>query len=419
MKSFTPFQYMLIDLANHFGLDKLTFEERIQWATDNINNLEAIAEQGDKKSRPLFKKAVLAIRQVQAGNPTGHVVGLDAVCSGIQIMSAVTGCIAGATATGLVDPNVRADAYTSMTQAMNTILAQEGLSVNVSRADAKDATMTAFYGSNQVPKQIFGEDTPELNAFYKAANIVAPGPWELLQELLNSWQANAKAHSWTLPDGFDVRIKVMQKKEARIEVDELDHSTFTYYYYENEGSKSGLSNAANVVHSIDAYILRSMHRRCNYKPNELINALNVINHELNYRGTFVLPAHHLPNPSPKLAYYLERYEATKMPDITLLPYLTYEDVRAISSELLIKLQAICERMNEHAPFELITIHDEYKCSPKYMDFLRKHYIDIFADLADSEVLSDILSNIHGSKGTYIKKSNNLSSLIRNSNYALT
>lgn len=41
----------------------------------------------------------------------------------------------------------------------------------------------------------------------------------------------------------------MQKKEARIEVDELDHATFTYYYYENEGSKTGLSNAANVVHS--------------------------------------------------------------------------------------------------------------------------------------------------------------------------
>ncbi len=416
MKSYTPFQYMLIDLANHFGLDKVTFEERIQWATDNIKNLEALSAQAE--TVPLYKKAVLAIRQVQSGKPTGHLVGLDSVCSGIQIMSAITGCIAGATATGLVDPDVRADAYSSLTQAMNNILIQQGLSVDISRDNAKRAMMTSFYGSNLVPKEVFGEDTPELNAFYQAANIVAPGAWELLQELLSSWQANAKVHAWTLPDGFYARVKVMQKKEARIEVDELDHATFTYYYYENEGTKSGLSNAANVIHSIDAYILRSMHRRCNYKPNELINALSILNAEINYRNTYAT-SYHGRTPSPKLAYYLEQYERSKMTDITMIPYLTYEDAKAIPTSLLIKLREICMSMNEHAPFEIITIHDEYKCSPKYMEQLRKHYIEIFAELADSEILSDILSQIHGVKGTYTKKSNNLSSLILKSNYALT
>lgn len=190
---------------------------------------------------------------------------------------------------------------------------------------------------------------------------------------------------------------------------------FTHLYVQLKGQSNELFKIM-----IDAYILRSMHRRCNYKPNELINALNVINHELNYRNTFAaVPGSYVPTPSPKLAYYLEQYERSKMPDITLLPYLTYEDAKAISTELLEKLQTICNRMNQHAPFELVTIHDEYKCSPKYMDFLRKHYIDIFAELADSEILSDILSQIHGVKGTYTKKSNNLSGFIRNSNYALT
>lgn len=42
----------------------------------------------------------------------------------------------------------------------------------------------AFYGSKAKPKEIFGEDTPELNAFYQAAQQVAPGAWELLQDLL-------------------------------------------------------------------------------------------------------------------------------------------------------------------------------------------------------------------------------------------
>lgn len=44
MKTFTGWQYLLIDLANQFGHDKLTFEDRIQWAEANLNDLEALAD---------------------------------------------------------------------------------------------------------------------------------------------------------------------------------------------------------------------------------------------------------------------------------------------------------------------------------------------------------------------------------------
>ncbi|OZB41174.1 MAG: hypothetical protein B7X50_07705, partial [Alishewanella sp. 34-51-39] len=178
--------------------------------------------------------------------PTGHLVAMDACCSGLQIMSAITGCISGARSTGLVDPNRRADAYTEQTSRMQGIL---GGNFSVTREDAKAALMTSFYGSKEQPKLIFGEDTPELAAFYQACQEMAPGAFTLLQELLDSWQPYALVHEWTLPDGFDARVKVMQKEETRIEVDELDHASFTYEYYVNQGSKKGLANVANVVHS--------------------------------------------------------------------------------------------------------------------------------------------------------------------------
>lgn len=242
MNLFTGFQYLLIDAANQFGLDKLLFEERIQWGMDNLADLEALADQAEAKTKPLYVKAVQAIRKAQAGIPTGHLVGFDASCSGIQVMSALTGCYAGAHATGLVDPNVRADAYTAVTNAMNEVLG--GVGVNVPRAKAKEATMTSFYGSKAKPIEIFGEDTPELAAFYAAATKVAPGAWGLLQDLLASWQPYALKHEWQLPDGYEAKVKVMNKIETRIEVDELDHATFTYQYYVNEGQDKGLSNAA-------------------------------------------------------------------------------------------------------------------------------------------------------------------------------
>ena len=244
MQQFSGFEYLLMDAANSYGLDKLLFEDRIQWGREHLDELESLT--GKAESAYLFMKSVAAIRKAQQGIPTGHLVALDAVCSGMQIMSAITGCISGARATGLVDPDRRADAYTEQTQRMQVIL---GSNIHVTRKDAKAALMTSFYGSKEQPKIIFGEDTPELAAFYQACMEMAPGAYELLQELLDTWQPYALVHAWKLPDGYDARVKVMQREETRIEVDELDHASFTYEYYVNQGSKKGLSNVANVVHS--------------------------------------------------------------------------------------------------------------------------------------------------------------------------
>ena len=121
MKQYSAFEYLCIDVSNSYGLDKKLFEERIEWAQTNIDQLEALADQAETK--PLYLKAVMAIRKVQQGKPTGHMVGLDASCSGIQIMSAMTGCWKGAEATNLVNPDARNDAYSMCTENMNKALA--------------------------------------------------------------------------------------------------------------------------------------------------------------------------------------------------------------------------------------------------------------------------------------------------------
>ena len=80
MKEFNPMQYLAIDIANQFGLDKVTYEERIQWVKDNLNYLE---EYGNEAEEPLlYYKAVKALRTAQAGKPIGHTVALDSASSG-------------------------------------------------------------------------------------------------------------------------------------------------------------------------------------------------------------------------------------------------------------------------------------------------------------------------------------------------
>lgn len=411
MTTYTGYEYLLIDAASQFGLDKLTFEDRIQWTNDNLTVLESMADEAETK--PLYLKAVMAIRKAQQGLPSGHLVGVDGCCSGIQVMSVLTGCEAGAKATGLVDPDVRADAYAACTEAMNVIL---GGGLEVSRSDAKQALMTSFYGSKAQPKTLFGEDTPELDAFYQAAQTIAPGAWELLQDLLASWQPYALQHEWVLPDGFDARIKVLKKVEARIEVDELDHATFTYEFYENQGSKSGLSNAANLTHSVDAYILRCMHRRCNYDREVFEQAAAWIEIEMLERHLGMPRS--VERPAGKAGYYVDQFIRSTVADVVIVPHLNQENLQQLSQKHLESLATMVNNMLQYKPFELVTIHDEFKAHANNMNWVRFQYKEILADLADSFLLDDLLSQIHGRPGYFPKLSHNLGEVIRESNYGL-
>jgi hypothetical protein len=418
MQIFTAWQYLLIEVANHFGLDKFLFEDRIKWAEDHLHNLEEFIDQVGLKDRPLYIKAVQTIRKAQKGIPTGHLVGFDASCSGIQIMSVLTGCEAGARSTGLIDPDVRADAYSQTTQVMNRLLGDEGISVP--RTHAKNALMTAFYGSTAQPKAIFGDGTAALDAFYKAAQEVAPGAWELLNDLAATWNPTTLVHAWQLPDGFEAKVKVKTNEETRIEVDELGGASFTYQYKEYmplpQGHKDAKSNPANVVHSVDAYVVRCMQRRCNYDKDSADLAMYLINKELEHRANGGQADES--EVSKAVAYYMNLYASHKVADAVILPHLTSFQVKAMSTEHLEKLGSIVESMLCYEPFEVITVHDEFKCHPNNMNFLRSQYINIMCDLAEGTVLNAIMSSLFGQPTQYKKLSNNLSEKIVHSNYAL-
>lgn len=403
LQEFTGYEYLLIDVANHFGLDKELYESRIKWAEIHLDKLEEMAVDAPKKTRPLYIKAVQAIRGAQQGKPTGHLVGFDAICSGMQIMSVTTGCISGARATGLIEMNQRSDAYTEVTNEMGNVMGGQFI---VDRADIKDGVMTSLYGSKARPIALFGENTPELEGFYKAVYNVAPGASKLLDALLDSWQPFTLAHEWRLPDNHLARIKVMEKIEKRLEVDELGGTKFDYEWYENVGQESGVANAANVIHSIDAYLLRTLIRRCNY-DRDLIEAADSLIEQILIERDLGLHDRDVPALEGEALTLVYRYNESQMPDISILNHLTYEGYYNLTSQHLRDLARICQQMLAHAPFPILSVHDEFKCHPNNMNHLRRHYRDILKDMANADLLSDIFSQIYGQKGTYPKLMPNL------------
>jgi len=70
-------EYLYIDIANQYGngLDKSSWEDRINWVDSNLSKLESLIDEADDKY--LFVKAIYALRDTQRGISTGFIMGMD------------------------------------------------------------------------------------------------------------------------------------------------------------------------------------------------------------------------------------------------------------------------------------------------------------------------------------------------------
>ena len=263
MLEFTGGQYINIAIANHYGMDQLTWDERIDWTDQRMGDLRSFT--AEAKEPLLMEKAINALEDAQNGIPTGYIMGLDATASGLQVLAALTGCKKTAEAVNLTNTGKREDVYLKTSKQMSGLTG-----MTFDRKDIKKPLMTNFYGSTAEPKAIFGEGEV-LDAFYKAMEEELPGACLALEAIQSCWQVDALAHQWTLPDLHVARVKVMEMEQKKIEVGELDGATFTYQASVNKASDWGLSLAANIVHSIDGYIVREMVRRAYKQGWEILS----------------------------------------------------------------------------------------------------------------------------------------------------
>lgn len=256
MQTFTGIQYVKIDIANQFGLDRLPWKERLWWVDDNRPDLPALAK--NAKHELGYMKALRALDKGERGIETNHIMGLDATASGLQIMAAMSGCHNSAKAVNLIDTGQRECIYSSVAQHMST-----RMNLEVTRDMVKRPVMTFFYGSEAVPQQIFGEGTDALAVFYKVLATTLRGPYELMQLIQEFWDSKAEKYVWAMPDGHVCHVPVTSTIDKPIEIDEANHLRFTYRAEVMAPQVKGKSLAANIVHSVDAYICRRMVLKAN------------------------------------------------------------------------------------------------------------------------------------------------------------
>ena len=134
MQFFSGMQYLKIDVANNYGLDKENWDTRLDWFNQVEGDLENLIK--DAEEPALFYASVQAYRKAMRKEPVAYPISLDATASGIQILSCLTGCEKSARLCNVVDAGKRMDAYTALYEAMLTMV---GEGAKIERKHVKQA----------------------------------------------------------------------------------------------------------------------------------------------------------------------------------------------------------------------------------------------------------------------------------------
>jgi DNA-directed RNA polymerase len=291
--------WLAVHGANCYGMDKVTFEDRVQWVSDHtdeilesaLNPLNGSRFWADADSPYMFLAFCMewAGYTIAGDEFVSHLsVSFDGTCNGLQNFSAMLRDEIGGAAVGLVPSDKPTDIYSVVKDRANAIIAQDALRGStvaqrwggkVTRQLTKRNTMTTPYGVSQYGMkdqliqefQKMREDGTDMDLkddftdaqYLASVNYAAIGDtvvaarvaMDWLQEVAKVVASNELPVSWTTPSGLPVLQsyrEVLGKRydfqvegkryqmTLNIDGDKLDRRK----------QSSGIS--PNFVHSLDA-----------------------------------------------------------------------------------------------------------------------------------------------------------------------
>lgn len=337
MQLFTGIEYIKIDVANKYGLDKENWDVRIDWFNQNEYRLRELVDEADEPAQ--FYAAVTSYEKALRGIPSGTPISLDATASGSQILCALTGDIEGGKLCNIIDTGERKDLYTEIYKYM---VEKYNLPSGISQKLVKKAIMTSMYSSIAQPKRVFGAE--HIDDFYITMSTKMRGAWILNAILLDFWRSDVDHYMWTLPDNFHAGFKVMVESSEDFVVNGKE---YTSTYMEQGHADSGRALPANITHSIDAFMVREITARAMYSPKQvaiikrLLRFLPVHNEIIREESTEVVTA------------LMGQFEKTGILSARILDHINSTNINMVDEEALKNLLKTLPRK----PFEVLCVHD--------------------------------------------------------------
>jgi hypothetical protein len=344
---------------------------------------------------PGLRAAVLAYRKAQKGEPSGYMISLDASSSGLQFLSLLVSCPKSWALCG-GDESVL-DSYAALYQTME-------VGKGLTRKDIKRAIMTALYGSTATPEEVFG---PNIDLFYETMETEAPGAWDLNLGLQELWDdIPDTVYSWVLPDNFHAVIETQDRANASVN---FLGGRFDVPVKVDQKPRFHKGLGPNLIHSVDGFVVREMLRRCMFKEEVTTRVMDLI---LNPVGAFIYGTN---GKSADMVQTLwDWYLETGILSVRILDYL-YEDTMGLVDPMVVAklLQSLPDQS-----FDVVTVHDCFRCHPNYGNDLRRQYNTILADINDSTLLKSIASQVVNREVKVRKHGKIDREVILNGNYLL-
>ena len=433
MDKFTGLEYLKIDIANNFGKDKLNYIDRIEWfntelaprikANSSIQDLMLEAEYAEEPE--LAFAGLQAYVKYLNREPSGYQISFDSTSSGIQIMSALTTDPSGMILTNLTYPEQRLDAYTEI---YNIFLEWNkqypNQEISISRENIKSAIMVMMYGGSSSIMGKLNNDRRVFDVLMEVCSTTISGAYNLRKALLNCISDTATEYSWFTPDGFNVITPITALYEEQRET-----SIGTIYVkYKDKGTdKFYKGNAANIVHSLDATLMREVIGRCCYKEGKVRKVLNMIGriNSPEFAINRVL-IQYSDIENNHLELLVQIYKQTGFLSVRFIEYSQSElDIAYLLQQLgidfLTALSSMCLSILQNKSFHVIAIHDCFRCHPNNANTLRYWYNNVLADIVGSNSLQFMMSFLPNGLKEFNKlpKPNlELANKIREANYAI-
>ena len=277
-------------LSTTYGNDKATLADRIQWVKDNQALIKRVAEdpignhEWHEADEPWsFLAACLeyhAIFIAKTKTTSGLPIGIDATCSGLQHLAAMTKCGRTAALVNVTPTPKPADAYLTVANAACAYLPSEQVKW-MSRKVTKRSVMTTPYGvtmqsargyiREQLIKDGHKDDLREPGVltgivkaiFNKAIPEVLPGPIKVMAWLKRSAGEILKTKDviqWTAPSGFVVTQDLRTSNTVEVKTRLLGGARIKVFVGDGWADGPDVAHhksalAPNVVHSNDAALL--------------------------------------------------------------------------------------------------------------------------------------------------------------------
>ena len=389
----TGTQYLMADIAckHDKAYEKRNWNERLAHFQEiDFMNPKTFTE----ASNPIgLRAAAIALNAGMQGEDIGYMISLDAASSGLQLLSLLVSCPISWKLCG-GDENIL-DAYTEIFMNMNT-------GMNLDRKDVKQSIMTALYGSEATPKAVFGED---VDVFYETMEKMAPGAWDLNLGIQDLWgNIKGSTYDWVLPDDFYACIETTDKERISFNFLDTKHEVIQEIH-ERPRFHKGLG--PNLIHSIDGYIVREMFRRCMFDEKVTTRVMDLL--KTGAKGTNGKSAE-------KVSSLWSNYKATGLLSMRILDYLHHDTMGLVDPLVIGKLiQTLPDQS-----FDLVCVHDCFRCHPNHGNSLRRQYNHILADINESTLLVDIASQVTGDNNIKVQKAGKIArDVILNANYTLS